>query len=274
MKKTNIEIQEKVKLLANQGVKIIEISRLLTLGRGTIRTIINNKYKEVKPKTNVNLEIFKNLENRDLNYFLGLLATDGSIYKNRVELGLKESDIEIINIYKHFLGNKVNISKGSKKMNNKIFYNYKIAFRSKEISDQLFQYGITPRKSLTLNLNIPINWDILRGIVDGDGCFIIPTKGSCRINIISGSELFINQIKDFLSINDINCRISNIQRKNTYYILNINKQKDIVKVINNLYNNTHTFIKRKYDSAEQMRNHLIKRLETQGTSIKNPEASQ
>lgn len=271
--KVSIKKQNEVKALFEKGLKIVEIASFIKLDRHTVSKIINNRYKD---RIRVNDYLFMDLNNRDLNYFLGLLATDGSICKDRIALALKESDLEIIEKFRNFLEDNVNIYKGSKTMNDKIFYYYKVAFRSRYIKEILNNYGITERKSLTLKLNIPITIDMLRGIIDGDGSYVIPTKGSCKINITSASIEFLDQIEEFLLQNNISCwrGVLTKGRKKTIYVLNITKQKDIINLIDFVYNNTDTFIKRKYLSATKMRNHLMKRLETQGTSVRNPEASQ
>ena len=103
MKKTSEELQKRVKELSKSN-KIIEITRLTGLTRHTIRKILRDRYKEYR-KTKVSVDLFKDITNRELNYLLGILATDGCITSNRIELSLKEVDSELIDKIVTFLGN-------------------------------------------------------------------------------------------------------------------------------------------------------------------------
>jgi len=226
-------------------------------------------------KTQVQEDIFDNLNNEKVNYFLGLLATDGSIYENRIELALAEKDLDIVEQFKEFLDNKVTIREKYKTIKDKTFKSYRSAFRSNNIVNTLNGYGITKRKTLNLKLTIPFNYNLLRGIIDGDGCFLFnPEKYCSKLHIVSASKDFINQIIKFYEQENYKYNLLVVIRgKSIYYNLNICGQKDLLRIINNLYLNANVFSKRKYATAQQIRNNLVERLETQGTSVRNPEAS-
>ena len=124
-------------------------------------------------KPHVRSELFDNLSSRELNYFIGLLASDGNIYNTRIELCLHEKDKDILIKYQQFLENNTTLRIRTKSLTSNQF---RIAFRNKRIAETLNTYGITPNKSRTLELNIPITFDLLRGIIDGDGCFMLYGK--------------------------------------------------------------------------------------------------
>src|SRR5579863_7404867 len=113
---------------------------------------------------------------RDTYYFLGLLATDGSIYENRIELCFKEGDEDILYKFKEYLQSESSIRKRIHNKKDKIYYGYRLAFRNKEIVEYLNTLGITKSKTFDLELNLDFNFDLLRGIIDGDGCFITKTN--------------------------------------------------------------------------------------------------
>jgi|688.fasta_scaffold63350_4 hypothetical protein len=263
--KTSIEKQKEVLKLRDQGLNFTEIGKIMSFDRHTVARIVNKKYKS---QTRVKLEVFNNMSN-DLYYFIGLLATDGCIYKDRVEISLVEKDIDILEKFKLFLGDNVNILKKQKVINEKTFVSYKIAFRSKEIVELLNSYGLTSRKTFDLKLKIKLNWHILRGIIDGDGSFIVPTKGNPRINIISASEDFLKQISEFLTENNIEHRFN---KQRSYYVINISKQHFVLKTIDNLYQETDTFIQRKYFTALQVRNYLVIKLSNSGNQFQESRA--
>lgn len=175
--------------------------------------------------------------NRESEYFLGLLMADGWVTSKKYSIGLKLKDFSIIEKYRDFINKDLKIYNYNNSM-------YSVIFGNKEVHSWLISIGITPRKSLTLNINIPITWDIFRGIFDGDG--YAPIKGQ-NAKITSGSIKFLEQIQEFLKFYNIYSRID-IQQKliNTTYCLKLFKAsyKELYK---NMYNNTNLFLERKHD---------------------------
>lgn len=209
---------------------------------------------------------------RETYYFLGLLATDGSIYENRIELRFKREDVDILYKYRDFLKADVKIGECYKRIDNKIFYSNRVSFRNQEIVDFLKNLGITNNKTFNLKLNINFNFDLLRGIIDGDGCFITKTNKRChRMTIVSASEEFISQISKFLNEWDIKHVLKN--RKHRYFYLHVRQTESLLKLIEYLYNDTQTFINRKFVTAYNIRNNIMKMRQIRGTSVKNPEPS-
>lgn len=113
----------------------------------------------------VELNVWKSKEGTpNFDYFIGMLASDGCIVNTCVALELK--DKEILDNYNSFLGNVCNINSRQSKINGNIYYNIK--YKNEDIVNYLETFGIVPKKSNTLKLKY-INWDVLRGIFDGDG---------------------------------------------------------------------------------------------------------
>lgn len=146
---------------------------------------------------------------------------------------------------KHFLGNTCSIKCSIHKKYQ--VPQYRIDFRNQEICDYLASFGITPRKSLTLKLKY-INWDVLRGIIDGDGCVREQNHGrTVSIEITSGSKIFLEQIQQFLQDNNIKSYLndrSTYSKKNNY-VLSVYKSSNILKIYDCLYQNAHFYLKRK-----------------------------
>ena len=144
-----------------------------------------------------NIDTIKNkLNTPEFEYFLGILATDGSICNNIIALEFSEENKEILDHWNNFLGGNMNINIHT---NARGVDYYKIAFQDLEFSKMLESYGITAKKSYTLELSY-INWNILLGIFDGDGSLSIDTRHgiSGKFRIASGSEIFLKQIQEFL----------------------------------------------------------------------------
>lgn len=101
---------------------------------------------------------------------------------------------------------------------------------------------------MTLNLTVPITFDLLRGIIDGDGGFS-PTKKGVKMTIASGSISFANQIKDFLEYNGYHPTLNETRtdRINTMYTINLYRREELFRLYVDLYKDAYPFMKRKKD---------------------------
>lgn len=107
-------------------------------------------------------------------------------------LDFSEENKELLDYWNEFLGNKCNINVSIYK----VFKvpQYRISFRNEEIVNYLSTFGIIPRKSFNLKLKY-INWDVLRGIIDGDGCVSTTNSGNTiKLGITSACREFLIQI--------------------------------------------------------------------------------
>ena len=183
----------------------------------------------------------------EFDYFIGILATDGSIVNTQVALEFAENNKEILEHYNKFLGDVCNINSRYCPKRNNTYYNIK--YKNEEIVNYLANFGIVPRKTSTLKLKY-INWSVLRGIFDGDGS-IIKDNRSCsfKFKITSGSEDFINQIAEFYNKYNIHCIMSEEHGKagNSWMNITVGTQKDILKIYQNIYKDTSCFLHRKQE---------------------------
>lgn len=222
------------------GLNTKEIANKLGTYNTTIRRILlrNN----IKLRTVLDMarrysrtDIFESNLSREENYFLGLLITDGCISDNRITLGLKESDISILERFAKFMGDDVKVNHYFHRKH--AINQFEVKVRNKIVSNNLKKLANFNNKSYDLELYIPLNFDILRGIIDGDGS----TLGQ-NIKIFGMSTIFLNQIKSFLLKYNIE---SYIRRNKTCYQLNIYKQKDVLFLYDKLYYDTDLFLERK-----------------------------
>lgn len=242
---------EIVRLYVDEHKNTNEIAKIFNTYNTTIRRILLRNNVELRSygvaQRRVNLEDIKDKEGTsDFDYFLGLLATDGCVTGDRIVLDFSEDNKELLDYWNEFLGNKCEITCSI----HKVFKlpQYRIAFRNPDIRDYLATFGIIPRKTFNLKLKY-INWDVLRGIIDGDGCIASTNNGSTlRIDITSGCKEFLEQIQRFLADNSISSSILESNRnKNPTYDLHVYKSEDILTIYEKLYSNAHFFLKRKED---------------------------
>ncbi len=172
------------------------------------------------------------------------MATDGCLTKSStIVIDLHLQDRKLLEEYIKFTKSKVNLLTTTHYTGIK---SYRVAFTSLQNFQQLESYGITRRKSMTLNLTTPITFDLLRGIIDGDGGFS-PTKKGVKMTIASGSIKFANQIKDFLEHNGYHPTLgqTNTNRINTMYTINLFRKEELFRLYVDLYNDAYPFMERK-----------------------------
>lgn len=108
----------------------------------------------------------------DFAYAIGLIVTDGCLYRDGRHINLTSKDVEQIQNFQEALAVKCHVGRKEGgavsdkryyviQIGDVIFYNY------------LMSIGITPAKSRTVGkIDIPDEYffDFLRGVFDGDGC--------------------------------------------------------------------------------------------------------
>lgn len=224
----------------------------------------NHMIKKWKCK---NIMYFKNINNKEKAYYLGLIFADGCIYyptkwSKCFTIGLKESDLYIIERLKELVGSKSKINY-NKKSNS-----YKFSIHSKEFCNYLEKYGVIPNKSYK-ELNIPkINKRFLRsfllGVFDGDGSIGI-YKRSIIISICSSSIVFLTEIQNILKENEINSKVSIRKPKeenhHNLYTLTISTLQDKLNMVKYLYKGlNHICLERKRKIASDVNTVLNQKL--------------
>lgn len=183
--------------------------------------------------------IFTNLS-EEAQYWVGFIAADGGIgnKENNIYLGTVEKDKNHLEKFSRFVNVPI------KTVYNKKFCinEYRVNFRSKSLKKWFISIGITPVKSKTLALNIPLTPHILRGILDGDGT--ITKKGT--IEIATASEKFLKQLKDYLHANNINSTYSK-SKSSSVWVIRVCKKSERIKLFELLYKDASIYLERKYN---------------------------
>lgn len=181
--------------LYNEGFSSIKIAEKYNVTCHTITSCLKNNRIELNNiyhNKSLNRSYFKTIDSYDKAYFLGLIMTDGSVGSNTNEISitLKAEDIDILKVFSEKIHNE-----------NKI-YIYKmqeatIKFKSKELKEDLKQYGIIPNKTkypMSIpNINESLISHFIRGLIDGDGW--ISAKGK-QIGFC-GCEQLVTEVRDF-----------------------------------------------------------------------------
>ncbi len=149
----------KIIRMYKEGKSCEYISQVIGCNKATIRYQLKVRgiklrqrqgiVRSINSRRRVLLEDFKNKEGTpNFDYFLGILATDGCIYKNSVRIEQSDENVEILQNYCSFLENKISVKRSAHR-NKK--YN-QVSFKNQNVCDYLMSFGITPKKSFSLKL--------------------------------------------------------------------------------------------------------------------------
>jgi hypothetical protein len=259
MKKFNeTEVQEIIDDYKS-GLSSVEIGKKFGVNTSRILYILHLYGIEIRPrkglkhcthsKRTVSLDIWTSQEGTpNFDYFIGILASDGCIVNTQVALELAENNKQILDDYNTFLNGVCNINSRYCKKRQNTYYNIK--YKNEDIVKFLAGFGIVPRKSNILKLKY-INWNVLRGIFDGDGSIIQDPRCNCsfKFKITSGSVDFIDQLKEFYRVNGIHFYIEEcLGKKDSYwYNIIVGRSEDIYKIYYNMYKDSSFCLQRKKD---------------------------
>lgn len=236
------EKEDKIIEMYLSNIDTVQIGKYFNTWNTSIRRVLLRRNIPIRSNgvatTYLTNPVFqKEILNREESYFLGLLITDGCISNNTLTLGLKEEDVYMLERYAKFLGPKVSVNKYFHTKHNK--YQYEVKGKNKKIINRLQQLANFINKSFDLILYYPLNFDVLRGIIDGDG-YITKEKG--YVHIFKGSKNFLIQIQEFLKKYNI---YSSIHKTHSCWKLSILRQKDIIFLYEKMYYSTDLFLLRK-----------------------------
>lgn len=234
----------------NTGCSIQYLSKKYQKTPMTIsKAITNAGYSVINRQNIVKIDenIFDNIDTEEKAYWLGFIYADGCLntrdYSFEMTLSAKDKDhLERFNNFiKHTRPNKLKMVKQ--------FKSYRCYFHSKHFWKTLFNYGCTPRKSLTLKFpKIEIFSDMslirhfLRGYFDGDGCITHGNKEHTRMTIkICGTNDFLNSFQLYLPLK----RHHKILQTKTTPVLHMN-DGTAYKICKYLYQDSTVYLDRKY----------------------------
>jgi hypothetical protein len=131
-----------------------------------------------------NHQFFANISSETQAYWLGFLAADGSISHEAVTLALAAKDQDHILRFREALGSThplggYQVTGGFSGRCGGTTVAVRLAINSPEMLVDLSRYGVVRRKTFTVhwpNLATDLLRHYLRGLFDGDGCFITHRK--------------------------------------------------------------------------------------------------
>lgn len=237
--------QDIIHKYVNENKGSITIARELSVShQGVIKLITAmGLIRDIfKVSNTLNHNWLDNIDSEYKAYFLGWMASDGSITKNELSISVQEQDKYIL----EELGRHINphivvktyppYNKSATCLNQA-----RLVITSKQWVDRLKQLNITERKSLTLKavaslIPQPYVHHFIRGVFDGDGCISLQ-----KVVSISGTRTFLEDIITNIGIPTTVRAKGNIADFAYHSKFKVNSFK------NYIYDNATIYLKRKYD---------------------------
>lgn len=225
-----------------------ELSKTFNISESNVAYWVNKlnlpKRGSGRNTTYENLFITNTIES---NYWLGYIFADGSIYygKRGYTIYLVSEKEYVVLKYKNQFNNYPSIYKRIYTIKNEEKKTLYIAsINSKNIVNWFKNtLNVCGCKHHTLNPNIELNWDIIRGYFDGDGS---ASKGEFQLK--SCSKIWLKRIQDFLKTYNIESTLK-ISYKDCWGLY-VRKKEELKKLVPLLYSNKYYCHEYKYKLLE------------------------
>lgn len=178
-------------------------------------------------------------------YWTGYIFADGHIIYNSGQaysISLFSKDKEILLKFKNFIGEAA-------KMYERPTGIGQVTYNSKPTTEWFMTtFNIPVKKALTLDPSTEIDWDLLHGYFDGDGCVRL-SKSRGRWNryeakFTTGSKIWAERIQAFLREEGIS---SYIRAKGNAYDINIGGKVNLYYMYSKMYASNTSKLEYKYN---------------------------
>lgn len=253
--------QEIIKYYLSQPMTIKQVENKYELSHPTITKILKGIPKYTKAKLNnpnMKEHFFQEINNETKAYFLGLLISDGNVFKDNtgrqasISITLNLKDEYMLEKFKEVLQANTSVSRDGRGCG-------QIAVRSNIMAEELAKYGVAPRKSYDTYLPQISNEmmpHLIRGIFDGDGSIMAKSSlNNDKHNRFLHSISFCGTHRLMEDISNYIFKYLNLKQKPTVYDykdrqlseLKMQNIEDIKNFGDWMYNNSTIYLNRKKD---------------------------
>jgi len=203
----------------------------------------------------MNETFFKEIDNEEKAYWLGMIAADGHIRGNSFYLNFAIKDEEHLDRLRKTLEIEKPLVLRQKVTETKTYYSKRLHFANKIFTACLEMNGI-PKGAKSLILKPPSisfrslrrHW--IRGYFDGDGSIGLNTKKSNFIFGVTGTLLVCRYIKDYF--NEIcGLELDNIYHRSRHhkdiFRFQVRGNNQVYTILSEMYKDAHVFLERKHD---------------------------
>lgn len=205
-------VEEILDNYVNKGYGLIKSGREFGVGERVVRRILLENgihirsFGEAATVSNISRRIhgvndnYFSQENSNMAYFLGFLASDGTVRKNdnSVKISLSSVDRDFLYTLKEEIGYQGELTDY---ITSNGFPVSELRFTSQKIKKDLAKYNIVPNKTFiyTFPKNLKKEYwiDFIRGYFDGDGSVSTAGEEAIRWQVCSANPDVLNTIVDF-----------------------------------------------------------------------------
>lgn len=204
----------------------------------------------------------------EVAYWAGVRASDGNVrhHCSMKLITLKMNDRDVVEKFKSFMQSEATIHSG---LRYKKRWNL-VQINSRRCFDRLGEFGIVPRKSLTLRVadELVKSSSFWRGAIDGDGNISLKDGKYSVMFLCSASAVFIEQFRSFLLKHSVESGVYTDYRKKTpLYSVQLSGERCRI-VLDLLYREPGSSMDRKRMVAERSMAFVDARLRVDGVTAK------
>lgn len=213
----------------------------------------------------LNDHFFDNIDSEIKAYMLGFIIADGTVLNTKQAQRILKIDLKYEDGMELFPKFYSAIGLENRKIHS---YCYETSFgetniarfivNSNQIAESLEKYGVINNKTFHTkfpNIDKRLNSHLIRGIVDGDGCFSYSSYDSITLAICGTEELLgrINEIfiEEGILNKMLKFYVRHKDRKNKTYTLKIGGSNQVSRAIDYLYKDATIYLNRKKEVADK-----------------------
>ena len=259
------QYQEQIKQDYTTGVSKKEMETKYGLSRTQIRLALMGHYPfgerrliDVPRKHFFDYNYFNVIDTQDKAYWLGWLASDGSIKKNTIEFTI--TDESVVQNLLTCVSGTMKIKKSYKK--NRIKACYSLYLNSKSMVEDLNKLGIVAKKAyrtIIPDISKDLIPHFIRGYFEGDGC-IYTNKNRNTFSIVSCSSQMLKQLESIFKNENLIKKdrdyISWRKYKyndNQYGVISVENKTECLHVLDYIYKNANLKLERKYKKYQEIK---------------------
>ena len=261
--------QEIIKYYLSQPMTMKQVEDKYKLSHPTITKILKDIPKYTKAKLNnpnMKEHFFQDIDEEAKAYFLGLLISDGNVFKDdtgrqaSISITLDLKDEYMLEKFKEVLQANTSVGYDGRGCG-------QIAVRSNIMAEDLAKYGVIPRKSYSTYLpkiSCEMMPHLIRGIFDGDGSIMAkPSPNNDGHNRFLHSISFCGTHKLMEDISNYSFEYLNLKQKPSVYDykdrqlsdFKIQNAKDMQTFGDWMYNYSTIYLNRKKDIYDNFLQH-------------------
>lgn len=259
--KKKLDEKEIIRLYTKENFSANKIAKLFNVDVKTITNRLRENKIEVKSKYRkylINESYFEKINTEQKAYWLGFLMADG--YNSGKFIRLDIQDEGHLEKFRNeiYINNDMPVRKKKNIINNKdIFY---LTIQDSRILNDVEKLGVLNKKSMiTKYPHIKSEYDryFIKGVFDGDGCLTYSMDGNYRRYTFSivGSYDLMKSLQLIISKNDVNIKF---RKMKSIYSIYLRGNRQIIRILDWLYNGTNVHLDRKYEKYQDMLNYYKK----------------